>query len=218
MFDTLIQIDKQLLLAVNGGDSLFMDILIKILTTATTWIPFYFSLLYMVIRNSRNMKDVGLVLLCAALCTLIAGGVDDTIVKPMIGRWRPTHDPEIGYLVDVVNGYRSGKYGFFSAHAANTFSICVFFCLLVRNRIFTFAVVSWSLLNCWTRLYLGVHFPSDIFVGLCWGALTGIGVYYFYRYLTRDTHLMNYRHVDIDVVIGVLVMTLVYAVLKALIH
>jgi undecaprenyl-diphosphatase len=164
------------------------------------------------------MKDVGLVLLCAALCTLIAGGVDDTIVKPMIGRWRPTHDPEIGYLVDVVNGYRSGKYGFFSAHAANTFSICVFFCLLVRNRIFTSAVVSWSLLNCWTRLYLGVHFPSDIFVGLCWGALTGIGVYYFYRYLTRDTHLMNYRHVDIDVVIGVLVMTLVYAVLKALIH
>lgn len=218
MFETLIQFDKQLLLAVNGSDSLFLDILVRTLTTATTWIPFYVSLLYMVIRNSRSMKNVGLVLLSAALCVLIAGTVDDAIVKPLVARWRPTHDPEIGYLVDIVNGYRSGKYGFFSAHASNTFSICIFFCLLVRNRVFSCAIIAWSLTNCWTRLYLGVHFPGDILVGLCWGGLTGTGVYYFYRRITHYPRFLPYRSVDIDVVISVLVLTLVYAVIRALIH
>ena len=67
----------------------------------------------------------------AVLCVVLAGMVDDMIVKPTIARWRPTRDPEIGMLVDIVDGYRGGRYGFFSAHAANTFSIAIFFCWLV---------------------------------------------------------------------------------------
>ena len=167
------QYDKQLLLAVNGSDSLYLDRVVRTLTNALTWVPFYISLLWLVIRTSETMRRVLYVLLGAAICVTLAGMVDDLIVKPTVARWRPTHDPEIGMLVDIVDGYRGGRYGFFSAHAANTFSIAVFFCWLVRSRVLSVAAVIWSLINCWTRLYLGVHFPGDILVGLLWGGLVG---------------------------------------------
>ena len=133
-WDSIIQMDKQLLLALNGSDSLFVDYLAKSLTTAATWIPLYISLFYVVVKNNDNFRRILFILCCAGLCILFAGTVDDLIVKPGVARWRPTHDYQIGMLVDVVDGYRGGKYGFFSAHAANTFSIALFFSLLMRSR------------------------------------------------------------------------------------
>ena len=173
-------------MAVNGSESLYLDGVVKTLTTAATWIPLYVALFYLVLKNNESFLKILLIIGCAALCVLLAGTVDDTIVKPLVARWRPTHDPEIGAVVDVVNGYRGGNYGFFSAHASNTFSIAVFFSLLVRSRLLTVSLVLWSLVNCWTRLYLGVHFPGDILVGLLWGGLVGSGVYWlYYRYGRR---------------------------------
>ena len=172
-FEPIIQFDKQLLLALNGSDSLFLDGLAMALTTASTWVPLYVALFYLVLKNNENVRQILLVVACAAACVLLAGTVDDTLVKPLVARWRPTHDPQIGILVDVVDGYRGGKYGFFSAHAANTFSVAVFFCLLVRSRALSVALVAWSLTNCWTRVYLGVHYPGDILCGLLWGGLVG---------------------------------------------
>ena len=127
----IIQYDKQLLLLLNGSDSAYLDQVVLTLTNAFTWIPLYLSLLFIVIRNNINWRTVLLIILSAALCVLMAGTVDDEIVKPLVARWRPTHDPEIGHLVDVVDDYRGGNYGFFSAHASNTFSIALFFSLLV---------------------------------------------------------------------------------------
>ena len=134
--EEIIQFDKELLLMVNGSDSLFMDYLILTLTNGLTWIPLYLGLFYVVLKSNKNVRDVLLILGAAGLCYLLAGAVDDGIVKPLVARWRPTHDPEIGSLVDVVNGYRGGNYGFFSAHAANTFSIAIFFSLLMRQRLY----------------------------------------------------------------------------------
>ena len=121
----LIQLDKQFLLFLNGSESLYYDMLMRTLTNAWTWVPLYLSLFYIVLKNNENVQKILLVMGGAALCILFAGTVDDAIVKPLVGRWRPTHDPQIGMLVDIVDGYRGGRYGFFSAHAANTFSITV---------------------------------------------------------------------------------------------
>ena len=222
----LIAIDKQWLLAVNGSDSLYLDRLAHILTTAITWLPLYISLFYLVLHNNENFRKVLCVLAGAGLCVLLAGTVDDLIVKPTVARWRPTHDPEIGLLVDIVDGYRGGKYGFFSAHASNTFSIAIFFCWLVRSRLLSVALVLWSLINCWTRLYLGDHFPGDILVGLCWGGLVGTGVYFLFRYcVTKWVWTPTYTSQaytktgfirdDADMPVCVLVFTLIYAVLRA---
>ena len=155
--EEIIQFDKQLLLMLNGSDSTFLDWVVMTLTNAKTWIPLYLSLLYVVIKTNRNLREVLLILAAAGLCVLLAGTIDDEIVKPLVARWRPGHDPEIGHLVDTVDDYRGGNYGFFSAHASNTFSLALFFSLLMRQRLLTIGLVSWSLVNCWTRMYLGVH-------------------------------------------------------------
>ena len=189
MIEFLQDIDRQLLLDINGSDSLYLDRLVRTLTNGLTWIPLYLSLFYMVMKNNDNFRRLLLVLGGAGLCVLLAGTVDDAIVKPLVARWRPTHDPQIGILVDIVDGYRGGKYGFFSAHASNTMSIATFFCWLARSRRLSIALVIWSLVNCWTRMYLGVHFPGDILVGLIWGITVGTGVYFLYRRLTRDMYM-----------------------------
>ena len=227
--DTIIQMDKQLLLAINGSDSLFVDYLAKTLTTAATWIPLYVSLFYVVVKNNDNFRRIICILACAGLCVLFAGTVDDLLVKPLVARLRPTHDFQIGMLVDTVDGYRGGKYGFFSAHAANTFSIAVFFSLLMRSHLVTLLLVGWSLTNCWTRLYLGVHYPLDILCGLLWGGSVGTGIYFLYRYADRRLlHSENdyvsskytssgYRYSDIYIVALVLSLTLIYCILRSLI-
>ena len=229
--EELIQFDKQLLLMVNGSDSVWLDSVIMTLTDAKTWIPLYLGLFYVVCRTNwmrrmgtpnqqRAIMNIVLVLLAAGLCVLLAGAVDDEIVKPLVARWRPTHDPEIGALVDTVNGYRGGNYGFFSAHAANTFSIAVFFSLLMRWRFFTVCMVGWSLVNCYTRLYLGVHYPGDITVGLLWGGFVGWLVYRIYcrAYSRVNGPLEVPRPYDrklLLVPIAVLALTIFYAFLHA---
>ena len=224
--EELIQLDKQLLLWFNGSDSLFLDGLVKTLTTATTWIPLYLGLFYLVLKNNDNVQKVLLVLGCAGLCVFLAGSLNDLFVKPWVARWRPSRDPEIAMLVDVVNGYRGGRYGFFSSHAANTFSLAIFFTLLVRSKVLSAAMVLWSLLNCWTRLYLGVHFPGDILCGLLWGGVVGTGMWFLHQHIykkinTQDFYVSTqytatgYQKSDVDIVICILLLTIVYAILKS---
>lgn len=224
--EELIQLDKQLLLWFNGSDSLFLDGLVETLTTATTWIPLYLGLFYLVLKNNDNVQKVLLVLGCAGLCVFLAGSLNDLFVKPWVARWRPSRDPEIAMLVDVVNGYRDGRYGFFSSHAANTFSLAIFFTLLVRSKVLSVAMILWSLLNCWTRLYLGVHFPGDILCGLLWGGVVGTGMWFLHQHIykkinTQDFYVSTqytatgYQKSDVDIVICILLLTIVYAILKS---
>ena len=210
--EEIIHYDKQLLLLLNGSDSIFLDWVVMTLTNALTWIPLYLSLLYVVIKSNRNVREVLFILLAAGLCVLLAGTIDDEIVKPLVARWRPGHDPEIGHLVDTVNDYRGGNYGFFSAHASNTFSLALFFSLLMRQRLLTIGLVAWSLINCWTRMYLGVHYPGDITVGLVWGALVGTFVYWLYRRVTVPAH---YERRLTYIPVAVLLLSVVYAMLRS---
>ena len=211
--EELIHFDKELLLWFNGSNSLFLVSLIMTLTNAKTWIPLYLALFYVVVKSNTNVRDVLFVLAGAGLCVLLAGTIDDTIVKPLVARWRPGRDPEIGMLVDTVDGYRGGKYGFFSAHACNTFSLAIFLSLLMRQRLLTIALVSWSLINCYTRLYLGVHYPGDITVGLIWGGLVGFCVYKGYCRVTRPAvYTLQLCYVPI----AILCLTVLVAIVMAL--
>ena len=219
----LQNIDRLVLDFFNGSDSLFLDGVAMTFTSGLTWTPLYVALIYLVIKNNENMSQIFLIIGCALGCIFLADGLSDYIVKPLVGRWRPTNDPVIEYTIDVVNNYRENSFGFFSAHAANTMSLAVFLCLLVRNKVFTFALVTWSLLNCWTRLYLGVHYPSDILVGLVWGVVVGIAMYFLFlkvyfkispklNYVSSHYTSTGYSHDDIDIVLFVMCLVLAYVV------
>ncbi|MGN0068795.1 MAG: phosphatase PAP2 family protein [Prevotella sp.] len=223
---SFIEFDRNLLLEMNGSESLFWDNFMVILTTGYTWIPLYVSLFYLVVKNNESMQHILLVIGSVLLCVLLAGGITDYIVKPYFSRLRPSNDSIIKYLVQVVHGERGNSYGFFSAHAANTFSIALFFSLLVKNRLLSIALIFWSVLNCYTRVYLGLHYPLDIICGICWGLIVGVVSYWIYKRLRRlvspqlnyvSSHytFSGYSVSDIDFVILVLVLTLLYAVIRS---
>ena len=82
----------------------------------------------------------------------------------------------------------------------------------MRQRLLTIGLVAWSLINCWTRMYLGVHYPGDITVGLVWGALVGTFVYWLYRRVTVPAH---YERRLTYIPVAVLLLSVVYAMLRS---
>ena len=168
--------DRQLTLLLNGSQSLYLDGVAWTATRTLTWIPLAIVLLYVVVRDN-NLRGIWHVMLGIALSILLADQMASSVFKPLVARWRPTHNPEIMYMVDVVNGYRGGNYGFFSSHASNTWAIAMFVSLLARRRFLTISLASWALLNCWTRVYLGVHYVGDLAVGTLWGLFVGWAFY-----------------------------------------
>lgn len=219
--------DLPIMQVLQGSDSLFMDRFIYTLTQPWPWIPLYFMLLFMVIKNNATLKQILLILGFAILTVSFADIVANELVKPYFMRWRPTRDPVLKYSIDVFQNYRGGKYGFFSAHATNTMSIALFFCLIVRSRLFTIAMMSWSLLNGYTRIYLGVHYPSDVLVGFLWGAIVAFASYWcfsvFNKKFTRDHNFISshytsagYAYSDIYYVILTLLLICVFALFRSL--
>ena len=224
---TFLANDRLVLSWFNGSNSVFLDGWMSALTSGFTWLALYASLFYLVVKNNETMGQIMLVVGCALACVGLADIMADVIVKPLVERWRPSNDPIFKYDVSVVEGYRGTSYGFFSAHAANTFSLALFFCMLVRSRVLSVALVLWSFVNCYTRMYLGLHYPSDIVCGLLWGSVCAIGVYYFYLRVSRrmfgeDNYVSTlytstgYRLCDVDIVVFVLVSTVLITLFKAL--
>lgn len=225
---TLLLSDLGILRIFNGSDNVLLDQLMVVLTSGFTWVPLYIALFYIVVRNNETMAQIGLAVMGALLCVGLADGITDGIVKPLVARWRPNNDPFIKYTIQVVDNMRGTGYSFFSAHAANTMSLAVFLSLLFRSKLMTMGLVGWSLLNCYTRLYLGMHYPNDILCGILLGSVLGCLVYLLYlklyykisphiTYVSSQYTSMGYDHDDIDKVMTVLMVTGIYAVLRAMI-
>lgn len=179
MLEYINCLDTQITLWFNGSDSLFVDTVAWYATKTSTWIPLGVLLLFVLIRM-KNWKNALLFIISIGVAIALADQIASGIFKPLVARLRPSHNPDLEGIIDLVNGYRGGRYGFFSSHAANTCAIAVYLSLLFQNKFFTSVICSWTLLNCWTRLYLGVHYVTDILTGLICGALIGYLVYRLY--------------------------------------
>lgn len=178
------ELDHQLTLAINGSDSLFWDNVMYTVTNTFSWSLVILVLLIIIFKNN-SWKEALMVYLTIALLIFVADRICSGFVKPTVARWRPTQDPQLMYLVDVVRNYRGGKYGFFSGHACNTMCIAVFLSLLFRSSKVTVTLFFWSLTTTFTRLYLGVHYLGDVCVGFTVGALLGS---FFYWLMERYVH------------------------------
>ena len=180
--DTLLNIDRYMLLSLNGSDSLFWDGCMLVYTSMAVWAPLALMLLYVLLKNN-NIKDFLLLLFFVALVVLLTDQISSGFCKPFFARWRPTNDPMLMYAVDIVNETRGGKYGFTSSHAANSFGIATFIMLLIRNKALSISLIIWAAMNAFTRIYLGVHYPGDILAGTVIGVVVGWAVYRLYLYI-----------------------------------
>ena len=156
-----------------------------IISAKATWIPLYLLLVGLLVWRYRkpamtNVKWLQRVPVCVVMITVIGlavGAADfiaSGILKDLVARPRPTRVPELEGVLHLVRGYRSGQYGFVSSHAANTMAVALLFSLIWRNKIATVGLMLWVAANCYSRMYLGVHYPLDILGGLMVGALVAL--------------------------------------------
>ena len=172
----MMQIDADILLWINGHYTAWLDEVMWTASAAKTWIWLYLSLVLLIIRRFRNWKTVLLILIAFGVAVGISDYLTSGIIKPLVCRLRPTHEPGID-PIRLIHGYVGGKYGFCSSHAANTMAIALLFSLLYKDARATVSMMAWVALNCYSRMYLGVHYPGDIIAGLLVGGLSAAGCY-----------------------------------------
>lgn len=188
MLERLLELDRTVFLFFNQPHSLYWDQVMWVYTGKIIWIPLVLVLGYVLFR--KNWKEGLLTLLAIVLVVVVCDQVASSVFKPLFERLRPTRDPDFSPYVTIVNGYRGGLYGFASSHASNAFGLAVFTALLFRNRFYTAVALLWALLMCYSRMYVGVHYPGDLLAGAAIGLLAALLVY---RYIYLALYRLLYR-------------------------
>lgn len=134
------------------------------------------------IAENYHWKVVLGCLIAIGLTITFADQIGASVIRPLVERLRPSN-PEnpISSMVEVVNGYRGGRYGFPSCHAANTAGLAFFLLFLWKDRFIGIFIIAWTLLTCYSRSYLGVHYPGDLLAGILLGFISASIFYTLFK-------------------------------------
>jgi undecaprenyl-diphosphatase len=174
VIENLEKVDQKLLIAINSMHSPLWDNIMWIVSNNFFIYPFIIALLIFFVRK-KGQRYMAAAVLGIGLCVACAD-LSSELVKHSVKRYRPTHNLEVGPQLHIVNDYKGGQYTFFSSHASNTFSITTLLFLMTGNMIarkwrWLFFLVPLTIV--YSRMYLGVHYPFDIFTGTMVGIFVG---------------------------------------------
>ena len=172
---TLQQIDSSIFLYFNGMHASWGDVLFYYISNRFVWIPLYLLLAFFLFRRYRKKAWI---VVAAVVISVFLSDQSCNLIKRTVQRPRPSHNIELVdqvHLVAKPDGtlYKGGPYGFPSSHAANAMALAfIVVAFLTRERtLWTLLMFFWMLLVSYSRIYLGVHYPGDIIVGWCVGAI-----------------------------------------------
>lgn len=180
ILNTISEADRSLLTAINFDGPTGYDFFWAMYSDKWTWIPFILVIVYCLLRPG-NWRHRLLMIASIALLFLLSDFVVSSFIKNVVCRPRPSHDPAVMNLLSYVNGYRGGAYGFPSNHASNGFAAATLLALLLRHRWVTLSAFLWAIGSCYSRMYMGVHFPTDILCGALLGIAFAFVIYFFYK-------------------------------------
>ncbi len=156
----------------NDLSNSFFDWLMPIFRNRDTWIPFYVVLFLFLIYKFK-LKSIPIILLAIASIG-VADGVSSHILKPLVERIRPCNLAQLSAEIHL-RIHCSGGFSFPSSHAANHFALAIFLGLAL-NRLspwFLRIGIVWAFIISFAQVYVGVHFPIDVFAGMLLGVFIG---------------------------------------------
>jgi undecaprenyl-diphosphatase len=190
MIEAINKFDHQLFLLIHQWRNLFLDETMPFITSKWIWIPLYAILIYLIWRRFGN-QTITIIFTISVL--ILLSDQTSNLIKNEVARLRPCHDPTLQQLITTPAGC-GGFYGFVSAHAANSFALATFLFLLsaaqkgfsnVKKRRLWALLFPWALLICWSRIYMGVHFPFDLLGGCFIGAFYASILYMAYQMVPK---------------------------------
>ena len=199
MIDYLNDIDTEVLLAINGLHGTFQDAFWWLISAK--WASVLLVLAFVWILLHQNRRHALLTVAMLVLAFVLADQISSGLIKHLVERLRPSQDPSLDNMIHIVNNYRGGKFGFVSSHAANSFAAATLIALVMRHKAVTFSLFTWAVLQCYSRVYLGVHYPGDILGGMVVGILVGCLVWCLMRWLQRRFNISSGHYGRPDAVI-----------------
>jgi undecaprenyl-diphosphatase len=185
MLDFMLQLDRDLFLFLNSLHTPWLDPVMFLISDRFAWVPLYLWLLYISVKRYgwRAIYFIICIALLIALSDQVTG-----FMKSYFQRFRPSRDENLGDLVHIVNNYRGGKYGFVSSHAANAFALAIFVSQIFRKKVkyLVPVMLTYAVLNAYSRIYLGVHYPADVIVGGLIGIMLAMIMIPGWRYVSRQ--------------------------------
>lgn len=215
LFQSLMETDQNVFLYLNGLYTDFGDYFMSTFSGKIIWVPMYASVLYVLLKNA-NWKETLCCLIAIALTITFADQMCATVIRPVVARLRPcSPDNPISELVHLVNGKRSGSFSFPSCHASNSFGLAFMLMYLFRNRRLTLFIMLWAVVNSYSRIYLGVHYPTDLLAGAIIGAVGATLMYFLLRQLTgikrvSDKQASVIIYTGLLTILGISVYALIY--------
>ncbi len=181
MLERILRWETDAFFFLNAPHSDFADTFFFLISAKWPWV--IVSILFLIFLFYKKPWRESLMIIAAVLLTvLICDQLSSHMFKPYFGRFRPTHHPDFSEFVKTSFSYRGGLYGFFSGHAANFFGLALLSALIFRNKIYSYLIFGIAITVAYSRIYLGVHFISDIVMGIAIGLLTAYLVYKLYQY------------------------------------
>lgn len=183
MIEFLNSIDTQLFLFLNGKHNAFFDFIMYWFSDTWIWLPMYLLIAYIIVRQYK-MKGV-ILLLFLGIATALCDQVASHLIKNIVMRLRPSHEPALSGLVHLSKAGPGGMFGFVSSHAANAFGFASFICFVLDNKfkLVKYWLFLWAVLVSYSRIYNGVHYPGDVIVAAFIGMTIGWGMSKFYQYV-----------------------------------
>ena len=179
--DFILWLDYKITVFLNSLNTPLLDEIFYRLTKAQYWVPLFLFILFRIYKVKQDWETVFYLLLALAGVLIFTDMISARIFKPLFKRLRPCNHPDVSAYIHIVNNYCSQAYSFVSSHATNSFGIFSVSYFLRKHlpKEVPILLLAWSIIFSYTRIYLGVHFVSDIIGGFIVGFIVGWTYYKF---------------------------------------